>query len=117
MTEALFELPEDAYLIPPPEEHLTRGQRRQRLVAERIACGVHPLGRPVLLHAAASCDPEDRETGPRCGTCVFRVLVEGNNRTYPKCRYGEGHPRDTHCESSDIRKWWPACRQYQEDEV
>jgi hypothetical protein len=26
------------------------------------------------------------------------------------------HPRDTHCESSDIRAWWPACRDYSPSE-
>jgi hypothetical protein len=121
----LFEVPDDAWVIPPPKEELTRGERRKRLVASRISFGVHPLGRPVLLHPDASRDPDDHETGPRCGGCEYRVIVEHNTRSYPKCWYpGRGggvaveypHPRDTGCESSDIRKWWPACAQYEPKE-
>jgi hypothetical protein len=117
MTEpTLFEIPASAYLITPPHDPLTRGQRRKRLVAERIATGVHPLGRPVLLHPDASRDPENRDDGPRCGGCAFRVLLTHHDRSYPKCWYPDldayPHPRDTHCESSDIRAWWPACREF-----
>lgn len=113
MTEPLFDIPDDAWVVPPPKEELTRGERRQRLVATRIAAGVHPLGRPVLLHPDASRDPEDRG-GPRCGGCEFRQLVEYHNRKWPKCWYPGAfpHPRDTHCESSDIRAWWPACKEF-----
>lgn len=118
--DTLFDVPDDAYVIPPPKEELTRGERRARLVAARIATGIHPLGRPVLLHPEASRDPDDRDTGPRCGGCVFRQLVEFHNRKWPKCWYPDvdafPHPRDTHCESSDIRKWWPACRDYRAEE-
>jgi hypothetical protein len=116
----LFEVPDDAWVIPPPKEELTRGERRKRLVDTRIANGVHPLGRPVLLHPDASRDPENRTDGPRCGGCVFRQQVRYHDRTWPKCWYPDvdefPHPRDTHCESSDIRKWWPACRDYQPKE-
>jgi hypothetical protein len=112
----LFEVPDDAWVLPPPKEELTRGEKRKRLVAGRIATGVHPLGRPVLLHPESSRDPEDR-SGPRCGGCVFRQLVGHHDKTYPKCWYPSveeyPHPRDTGCESSDIRAWWPACRDYQ----
>ncbi len=112
--------PDPEHLIPPPPPVLSRGERRQRLVATRIASGVHPLGKPVFLHPDACRDPTDHDTGPRCGSCRFRQLLEYHNRTYPKCWFpGVGkfpHPRDTHCESSDIRRWWPACAQYQEVE-
>jgi len=121
----LFEEP--PRLIPPEPPALTRGERRRRLVATRIATGVHPLGRPVMLHPQSSRDPEDHVTGPRCGGCIYRQLVKYHDlkyhdRTRPKCWYpGRGggvaddypHPRDTNCESSDIRKWWPACREFE----
>jgi hypothetical protein len=115
----LFEEPER--LIPAEPPVLTRGERRQRLVATRIATGVHPLGKPVFLHKEACRDPLDTETGPRCGTCRFRKLLEYHNRTYPKCHYPDPeklpHPRDSNCESSDIRRWWPACAQYEKVSV
>lgn len=117
MTELpLFEVPDDAWVIPPPKEELTRGERRKRLIASRIGTGVHPLGRPVLLHPDVSRDPKDR-SGPRCGDCKFRQLVEYHDRKWPKCWYPSveeyPHPRDTNCESSDIRAWWPACRDFE----
>lgn len=112
---ALFEVPDDAWVIPPPGGELTRAERRKRLIAGRIAAGVHPLGRPVLLHRDAIRDLEG-ESGPRCGSCLFRQQVRHHNRTYPKCWYPNieeyPHVRDTHSESSDIRAWWPACRDY-----
>lgn len=122
MTDALFDLPE-GYEPPPPPEELSRGEKRRRLVERRIRNGEHPLGRPVLLR-----NPElksttygvPHESGLTCGQCKFRVQTSGNQRTYPKCWYPSvekyPHPRDTGCESSDIRAWWPACRQYEPKE-
>ena len=73
MTEQpLFEVPDSAWVLPPPKEELTRGERRKRLVETRIRSGIHPLGRPVLLHADASRDPDER-AGPRCGDRVARA--------------------------------------------
>lgn len=117
--EALFDVPAEAYLVPPEPENLTRGEKRKRLVAKRIANGEHPLGRPVYLHPDASREGTFFDgQGPRCGGCKFRVIVEHNTRSYPKCWYPDvdsyPHPRDSGCESSDIRRWWPACRQYEE---
>lgn len=112
----LFEEPERVASPSAPE--MTRGERRVALLRTRIANGIHPLGRPVLLHPLSSRDWQDRENGPRCGTCAFRQLVRYHNKTYPKCHYPDvnsyNHPRDTNCESSDIRKYWPACRDYQQ---
>ena len=116
MDPGLFDLPDGAYVAPPPPEQLTRAQRRQRLVATRIAQGKHPLGY-VPLHPQAS-RQRDGE-GPTCGSCQFRTLIRHHDKTYPKCHLPtliDGkttHPRDTGCESSDIRAWWPACRDYQ----
>lgn len=111
----LFEVPDDAYVLPPPKEELTRGQQRKRLVLTRISRGEHPLGR-IRLHTDAASGREG--DGLRCGTCRFRELVGGNQRSYPKCRLPlvvggrETYPRDTGCESSDIAAWWPACADY-----
>lgn len=52
--------------------------------------------------------------GPRCGTCAHREIQSYHNKTYPKCVFGEGI-RVTGCESSDVRAWWPACRDYEKD--
>lgn len=115
----LFEVPDDAYVIPPAPEVLTRGERRKRLVATRIARGEHPLGR-IRLHADAASGREG--DGLRCKTCRFRELMGGHQRSYPKCRLPlvigghETFPRDTGCESSDIAAWWPACTDYQSRE-
>lgn len=106
----LFDPPEG--WIPPEDrtpEPVSRGEKRQRLVERRIRDGIHPLGYVSLHpHAARERDGE----GLRCGTCQFRELQEHHNRTYPKCLYGNGK-RVSGCESSDIRAWWPACRDYQ----
>lgn len=112
MTEALFDVPDDAYIIAPEPEKLTRAERRHRLIATRIAQGLHPLGY-IRLHPEASRDRDGG--GPRCGDCRFREVLSYHNRSYPKCRYSVQrgdktiYPRDTGCESSDIRAWWPAC--------
>lgn len=112
----LFDVPDDAYVIPPAPEELTRGERRKRLVEKRIRSGIHPLGY-VALHPDASKNREG--PGPRCGGCVYRELFQWRDRTYPKCmlpsQRGDKtvYPRNTGCESSDIRAWWPACRDYE----
>lgn len=112
----LFEEP--PRLLPAePEGPLTRGQKTRRKVARRILAGTHPLGY-VPLHPLASRDPDDREAGPRCGGCAHRRTDYG----YPKCfkpfSYGDKttYPRATHSETSDVRAWWPACHDYQEQE-
>jgi hypothetical protein len=118
----LFDVPQEAYVVPPAPENLSRSEKRKRLIAKRIATGEHPLGYPVMLHPDASHNPyHDGTDTPRCGTCQFRVTLRHHDRTYPKCWYPDldkyPHPRDSHSESSDIRAWWPACQQYRKDEV
>jgi hypothetical protein len=117
---SLFDIPAEAYVLPPPPENLSPGEKRQRRIAERIATGEHPLGYPVMLHDGASRDPGNRDDGPRCGQCRFRVLLQHHDRTYPKCWFPDleryPHPRDSHSETSDIRAWWPACRQFERSE-
>lgn len=117
MSDGLFDVPADAYLIPPEPEQLSRSEKRHRLIAKRIAQGMHPLGY-VRLHPDAPRGRDD--AGPRCGDCRWRVMVDGHYpKRYPKCHFptqqGDKmiHPRDTGCESSDIRAWWPACRDFE----
>lgn len=110
----LFDVPDDAWVIAPAPEKLTRGELAKRRIALRIINGEHPLGRGLRLHPDASRDPEDRAgAGPRCGTCRFRVQAG-----WPKCHWPDPatghHVRDTGCEASDIRAWWPACADYQQ---
>lgn len=117
MSDALFDVPDDAYLVPPaPEpEQLTRSERRRRLIEKRIRAGQHPLGY-VPLHPEAA--TERGGPGLTCGTCRHRVTVGHHDKTYPKCHLptviGDRttYPRDTGCDSSDIRAWWPACRDW-----
>lgn len=117
----LFEVPPEAYVVPPPAEKLTAGQRRERLVQARIARGEHPLGR-IRIHAEAA--PGREGDGLRCSGCRFRVTVRGpSGRGWPKCRLPlviggrETFPRDTSSETSDIRAWWPACVDYEPREI
>ena len=119
----LFDVPADAYLIPPAPEQLTRGEKRKRLVEKRIAQGTHPLGYVALHPDAAKFTPGTSDEcvaeGLRCGDCRFRVRLSHHDKTYPKCHFptqrGDKvtYDRDTGCESSDIRAWWPACRDFQ----
>ncbi|WP_280470655.1 hypothetical protein [Nocardia farcinica] len=111
-TPALFELPADAAVAPPEPQPMNRGQRRKLLVAKRIAAGTHPLGY-VSIHPEATRD----RTGPglRCGTCRYRQPEKHHNRTYPKCHFDNGS-RVSGCDASDIRAWWPACRDYEPKE-
>jgi hypothetical protein len=117
MTDGLFDLPAD-YTPPPPPETLTRGERRQRLIARRITSGEHPLGKGIRLHPDAARERDGE--GLRCGSCRYRELFSGESgKSYPKCLYPtrigdhDVRLRFTHCESSDIRTWWPACVDYQ----
>lgn len=119
-TDGLFDLPY-GFTEPAPTPELTRGQKRRRTVERRIAAGIHPLsygGLHLPLHPdAATFTPgtarECITDGLRCGNCRYRVTERHHNKTYPKCHIGDGHPRSTGCESSDVRAWWPACRDYQ----
>lgn len=110
---ALFDLPAGAVIALAGPDPTTRGQRRRELVERRIRVGTHPLGY-ISLHPDA---PRTRDgKGPRCGTCRFREIERYHNRTYPKCQFGDGI-RVSNCESSDIRAWWPACRDYTSKET
>ncbi len=103
----------------------TRGQIRIERQGQALAAGWHPLALTsayrLRLHPDAA--PADDRTAPgrRCGTCRFRVLTSGHARSYPKCRYpdpdtwpgGDGWPRETDGDGTDVRSWWPACTDHQ----
>jgi hypothetical protein len=119
---ALFEVDPDlvrAELLKPAGKSRTAQQHRK--VARRIGAGIHALGEPIRLHPDAPKDLHYEEarrsdsTGPRCGSCVFRVLIGHHDKKWPKCHLPtviggrETFPRVSHSESSDVAAWWPAC--------
>lgn len=120
MSEGLFEVPAEAYLIPPEPENLTPTEKFHRRIATRIATGLHPLGKAIPLHADAA--RERGGPGLKCGDCRYRENLRHHDKSYPKCRLplmvGERptYPRDTHSDASDVRAWWPACRDFQPHE-
>lgn len=124
MSETLF----DGYEPPPapePEPTLSADQRRTKRQAEDIAAGIHPLTRQRIHPLAsryrdASAPKRDPFT---CGSCYFREVVTWRNRSYAKCIFpnplaGADAPasqiynRASHSAASDVRAWWPACRDY-----
>lgn len=103
MTDTLFDLPN-----PTPAADSTR---RARIVAQRIADGLHPLHgihNDLVLHPDAS--RLRNEPGPRCGGCAFRQHVE-RRRSFPKCQRTD--KLQSRSEATDCRAWWPACQFYQ----
>lgn len=85
------------------------------MIENRIAQGMHPLAY-LPLHPEAAV--ERGGDGLTCGTCRYRVNRSYGGKPYPKCHLptviGDRttYPRDTRSESSDIRAWWPACKDY-----
>lgn len=107
--DALF----DVEIPPPPapEAKESPGVRRTKRQAAALKAGRHPLTGFGLHAEAAPHDDRDAE-GRRCGNCVHRELVNpGGRRRYPKCNYGDGR-RMTHSEASDVRAYWPGCRDH-----
>jgi hypothetical protein len=119
MTDGLFEMTPTQ--PPAPRDRLSADRartERQRLLISR---GHHPL---AYLGAARHPDTVGvayERTDPRgrdltCGSCRFRQLQFGGARDYPKCIWstdGATQHRATGGASSDVRAWWPACRDYQ----
>lgn len=112
----------------------TAAQRLRARQAASIAAGFHPLalgGRSLRLHpdAARPTASDGHGSDPyRCGSCVFRRLVGGHAKDYPKCLFGETStpipegeqvrhgpklrittPRATRGAATDVKAWWPAC--------
>lgn len=120
----LFDGYEPSPLPPSRDPDLSADRRRTLRQAEQIRSGIHPLtGRPLHLLADIYARPSDGRNLPyRCGSCVFRQVAKWHDTSYPKCWFPEnrgadevtvkGYPRVTHGGASDVRAWWPACRDY-----
>jgi hypothetical protein len=110
---------------PPPEE--SAGVRRTKRQAALLAGRRHPLSSPLgislWLHAEAAPADDKDAPGRRCGNCRWRQSMRGGNRSYAKCfapglvsaeTYERcGPPRASHSEATDIRAWWPACKDHE----
>ena len=109
----------------PPDEGLSADARRTLRQKQNIANGYHPLlvtlfgpGPWAKVHPDA---PDDTEPGQKgrpftCGTCRWRQILGYHDRSYPKCLWRDDNdgpsPRVSHGAGTDVRAWWPACRDY-----
>jgi hypothetical protein len=108
---------------PPPAaaDPVSAGRKLLARQGKQLTDGWHPLSGGRLHPDAAPAD--DRAApGLRCGSCRYRELIYGGQNAYPKCTVGakrtaDGHPlsgpRITHGAATDVRAWWPACRDYE----
>ena len=119
---SLFDVGTPAAAPPaPPEDPVSAGRKLLARQAQQLARREHPLG--GRLHALAA-PADDRDApGLRCGSCRFRVLINGGGqKNWPKCTLGapEGKPqlgpRITNGAASDVRRWWPACTAHEPTE-
>lgn len=121
MSEMLFDGYEPAE--PVPEVKLSPGQRLTQRQAADIAAGRHPLTRqPIHELASRHRDATSPKTDPfTCGSCWFRVVVRYRGKSYPKCVFDprrdaddtlDKYTRVSHSTATDVRAWWPACRDY-----
>lgn len=116
MTDGLF-----AMTPPPVAEPEKLSVDRARTVRQRrdISEFRHPLWRvfPTWRHPETrglAYERDDEKDRPHtCGSCRFRQVLDHHGRTYPKCVQGDTAPRATHSTSSDVRAWWPGCRDYE----
>lgn len=115
--EALFEGWEPA--TPIPGEDLSAQQRLTRRQYADVEAGRHPLtGQPVHPEAPKGTDrPKQLREAFTCGGCRF---LSDNGWGYLKCQApgpdGKRIPaRQTHGPQTDVRRWWPACPDYQPD--
>lgn len=101
------------------EESLSVGRRRTVRQLEQVRAGVHPLlatlrAPDTRLHPRAStaASRDDRRGLPfTCGSCSHLASQGGTSGTYLKCAFGDG-ARVTRGPGTDVRGWWPACRDY-----
>ncbi|MGI5223575.1 hypothetical protein [Actinoallomurus sp. CA-142502] len=119
MSDTLFDVDPTQVGTPEPTEKLSADRRRTLRQADALTRRRHPLelalGFPLGLHPAAAAD--DRTApGLRCGTCGFRQVLTHNDGRFPKCLFAvtdKTAPRVTRGAGTDVRAWWPACRDYQ----
>ncbi|WP_431728630.1 hypothetical protein [Verrucosispora sp. TAA-831] len=102
-------------VLPAPAEKLSADRRRTQRQAAILAAGQHPLGlaigRHLPLHPDAPPADDRQATGPRCGSCWYREVLGHHNQSYGKCTADDGS-RISHGAGTDVRRWWPACRDY-----
>lgn len=129
---ALFD--DDQYRVEQePTEHLSPDQKRTVRQRRFIDGGHHPLLAAMLgtgpwsrLHPNAApevCSPKAPKGAPyTCGSCRFRQVLDWHSRSYPKCIFDvimsgasslDVSPRASHGSATDVRAWWPACRDYE----
>lgn len=109
----------DQYRVNPepaePVEKLSADRRRSIRQSTALANRVHPLslalGRTLRLHPDAPPGDDREAAGPRCGSCWYREVLGYHNRSYAKCTADDGD-RVSHGAGTDVRAWWPACRDY-----
>jgi hypothetical protein len=110
---------------PEPVEQLSADRRRTQRQAQAIAAGIHPLTRrPIHPLASRHRDADAPKRDPfTCGSCYFREVIKYHNRSFAKCMLPSPlvgadassdriYSRATHSAASDVRAWWPACRDY-----
>lgn len=109
---ALFDVIRPA---PAPElERLSPDRRRVQRQAQAIAGRTHPLALALRAHVPLHPDAalERDGEGLRCVDCRFRQTLAHHNRTYGKCTQDDG-ARITNGAGTDVRGWWPACRDFE----
>lgn len=122
MSDTLFDV--EPVTLPEPPPKMTIEQRRTARQLDALRAGTHPLGMhprilPGHLPLHQDAAPADDRTAPglRCRDCQFRVVLGYHNRSYAKCTFGQTEdrpaPRISHGTATDVRAWWPACRDYQ----
>lgn len=108
------------------EVRLTPAQRLVQRQTDMIRHGFHPLGDPgsaLRIHPGVRLDEVARDNAPsrplRCGRCVFRELVGGHARDFPKCMFrppdwpaDRRPPRMSNGARTDCRSWMPACTDF-----
>lgn len=104
-----------------PAEKLSADRRRTVRQVDALANGRHPLELalrwPLRLHIEAAPADDPDAGGRRCGNCRFRRRVLHNDGRFPKCLFGapaDGDaPRVTRGNGTDVRAWWPGCRDHE----
>lgn len=116
---ALFPLPPGGKIVT-QSKAISADRRRTEVQHARILNGVHPLsgiiaGCYLALHVEAAPANDRTAAGRRCGNCRFREVLGHHDRAYGKCTWPDGSrkgPRVTSSAASDVRAWWPACRDH-----
>jgi hypothetical protein len=108
---------------PPEKPSEGADARRTRRQHDVIGQGGHPLGLALALPLALH--PQAKEQNRTCGNCAFRMMTwTGSNSRHPKCLIEKGpaattgltgcpYQRVSCGPGTDVRKWWPGCRDHE----